>query len=449
MPLELRVLSGARAGHSQRFDKRIVAIGRHPKSDFQLEPVEDLDVSVRHAEIVASGGGYRIRDSGSTNGTFVNGRRIEGEEEIRHGDVLWLGAEGPKIEVSLPGTIDAALPPTAVRTSQERASTGERVQLAVRERTAWLRRVLVISLVLLGASIGVAYWMGQSSSREQVAELARLLAESESTTVVLQSQLQHVGDTTLLSALRQQNAEMADRVRATSGRATEEELAALQDELRRRHVIQRGLAAMDLAKISARNDAAIAFIATELDGRPYGGTAFGIGASGLLVTNKHNVVGASGKPPTRIAIKYANTSVFLHGRVVSVADGDIDLALVRVEEKGHYPVVARIAPSVDHVRTGAPVATIGFPLALDTPMDGNNVKTSLTAGTVSKIVPGLIQIDAYAGSGSSGSPVFDGEGRVIGVVWGGPSGGQGRLAYAVPSDRLIGLLPAEARALLR
>src|SRR6185503_6417757 len=151
-----------------------------------------------------------------------------------------------------------------------------------------------------------------------------------------------------------------------------------------------------LAKISARNDSAIAFIATERDGRAYGGTAFGIGRSGLLVTNKHNVVAPSGRPPSRIAIKYANTSVFLHGRVVAVADGDVDLALVRVEEKGDYPVVARIAPSIDHVRTGAPVAAIGFPLALDTPKDGNKVKTSLTAGTVSKIVPGLIQIDAYA-----------------------------------------------------
>src|SRR6185503_20088949 len=182
MPLELRVLSGARAGHSQRFDKRIVAIGRHPKSDFQLEPVEDLGVSVRHAEIFASGGGYRIRDNGSTNGTYVNGQRIVGEQQLNDGDVVWLGAEGPKVEVRLPGMSEVSIPPTAVRSSQQRPSTGERLQLAVREQTAWLRRVLVLSLVLLGASIGVAYWMGYDSSHEQVEELGRLLAQSESTT---------------------------------------------------------------------------------------------------------------------------------------------------------------------------------------------------------------------------------------------------------------------------
>ena len=450
MPIELRVLSGARAGHHQSYDKRIVALGRHPKSDLQFEPNQDLDVSTRHAEIVNTAGTFRIRDSGSTNGTFVNGVRIEGEQELHDGDVVWLGAEGPKVEVSLPASATAGIvPPTAVRTSQQRPSTGERVQLAVRKETAWMRRLLVASLVVLGAAMAGAYWMGHSASRTHVAELMRLLAQSESTTAVLQAQLQHVGDTTLLNSLRQQNAEIADRVRASDGRATAEQLAALRDELRRRHTIQLGLAEMDLARISARNDSAIAFIATELDGKPYGGTAFGVSSRGLLVTNKHNVRSESGSPPTRIAIKYANTSVFLHGRVVAVAGTDVDLALVQVEERGTYPTVERIAPSLEHLRVGAPVATVGFPLALDTPMDGNNVKTSLTAGTVSKIIPALLQIDAYAGSGSSGSPVFDGEGRVIGVVWGGPAGGQGRLAYAVPADRLIGLLPADARGLVR
>ena len=51
MSLELRVLSGARAGARERFEKSIVAIGRHPMSDMKFDPNADLDVSTRHAEL--------------------------------------------------------------------------------------------------------------------------------------------------------------------------------------------------------------------------------------------------------------------------------------------------------------------------------------------------------------------------------------------------------------
>ncbi len=46
-------------------------------------------VSWEHAEIVeAAGDGLRIRDLGSRHGTFVNGRRIDGEAPVAEGDVL-------------------------------------------------------------------------------------------------------------------------------------------------------------------------------------------------------------------------------------------------------------------------------------------------------------------------------------------------------------------------
>jgi S1-C subfamily serine protease len=111
--------------------------------------------------------------------------------------------------------------------------------------------------------------------------------------------------------------------------------------------------------------------------------------------------------------------------------------------------VTGVAASVDSVRTGAPVVTIGFPHALDTPMDGNLVKTTLAGGTVSKKIPSLLQIDSYASHGSSGSPVFDTNGYVIGVIWGGAPASQGRIVYAVPSDRIASFLPKEAAGILK
>ena len=47
-------------------------------------------VSRRHAEIVATPQGYLLRDT-STNGTFVNGERIDGERVLRRADVVRVG----------------------------------------------------------------------------------------------------------------------------------------------------------------------------------------------------------------------------------------------------------------------------------------------------------------------------------------------------------------------
>jgi pSer/pThr/pTyr-binding forkhead associated (FHA) protein len=40
-------------------------------------------VSAHHAEIVFSDGAYQVQDLGSTNGTLVNGQRIQGEHATR------------------------------------------------------------------------------------------------------------------------------------------------------------------------------------------------------------------------------------------------------------------------------------------------------------------------------------------------------------------------------
>ena len=84
--------------------------------------------------------------------------------------------------------------------------------------------------------------------------------------------------------------------------------------------LQARFALLDLSMISLRNDAAIAFLVTELDGKPYGGTAFGVTPTGLLVTNRHNVRSPlTGRAPTRLGVKYANTDVLLHAHVVQAS----------------------------------------------------------------------------------------------------------------------------------
>ncbi len=48
-------------------------------------------VSRRHAELRIETGCWLLRDLGSSNGTWVNGRRVV-EAEVRPGDLIHLGA---------------------------------------------------------------------------------------------------------------------------------------------------------------------------------------------------------------------------------------------------------------------------------------------------------------------------------------------------------------------
>jgi pSer/pThr/pTyr-binding forkhead associated (FHA) protein/predicted nuclease with TOPRIM domain len=67
---------------------RLCAIGRNPTCDIR---VNDPSMSRRHAEVLPNAaGGFTVRDLGSSNGTFVNGRPIE-VGELTDGDELVCG----------------------------------------------------------------------------------------------------------------------------------------------------------------------------------------------------------------------------------------------------------------------------------------------------------------------------------------------------------------------
>ncbi len=63
-------------------------IGRHPDCQVQLD---SNMVSRRHAQVVGEGEKYFVEDLGSGNGTFVNGKKIEGRIELAHEDRLKVG----------------------------------------------------------------------------------------------------------------------------------------------------------------------------------------------------------------------------------------------------------------------------------------------------------------------------------------------------------------------
>ena len=73
-----------------------VTLGRSRQCDVVLD---DPNVSRQHAEIRPRGGSWVLTDLGSTNGSSINGRRIDGPEVVKPGDELEIGTSVIKFEL--------------------------------------------------------------------------------------------------------------------------------------------------------------------------------------------------------------------------------------------------------------------------------------------------------------------------------------------------------------
>ncbi|MER5453224.1 FHA domain-containing protein [Micromonospora sp. NPDC002389] len=87
MPL-LTVAAGPMRGLGFRLRRQPQVIGRDPAVDIV---VHDPHLSRRHAEIWLAGEGVSLVDLGSTNGTWVNERRITELTRLSDGDVIRIG----------------------------------------------------------------------------------------------------------------------------------------------------------------------------------------------------------------------------------------------------------------------------------------------------------------------------------------------------------------------
>lgn len=177
------------------------------------------------------------------------------------------------------------------------------------------------------------------------------------------------------------------------------------------------------------------------DGKNHGvGSGFVLREDGYIATAYHVVA-----EMPKIEVIMADESRY----EASLVGGDAltDLALLKIEATGLAPVTFG---SSSEILAGERVVAIGTPASLDYAGSVSSGEVSYTLRTV-KIYGEdrtlekkmkLIQTNAPVNPGNSGCPLFDGYGRVVGMITMKLGSSFSGMGFAIPSDGAIGILEA-------
>lgn len=188
------------------------------------------------------------------------------------------------------------------------------------------------------------------------------------------------------------------------------------------------LAQENLPDVIKKTAPSIVLIFTyDSEGNPFAqGSGFFISENGNIITNRHVLEGSN-----RAEVKTAKGEIYPITKIVAEdKEGDIILVSVEVPLKTVHPL--QVSSSIPEV--GERVLVIGNPLGLE---------QTVSDGIVSAVrdIPAfgnIIQITAPISAGSSGSPVVNTKGEVIGVATFQMVEGQ-NLNFVIPSERIKNL----------
>jgi len=156
------------------------------------------------------------------------------------------------------------------------------------------------------------------------------------------------------------------------------------------------------------------------------GSGFIVRPDGLIVTNYHVVSGAK-----EIFIKLKDSQIFPNARVLSF-DEEKDIAFIKIDAAKLKTVVLG---NSSNVKIGEQVIVIGNPLGLESTLSDGLISAFRTLNDGRR----FLQISVPLSSGSSGSPLFNMKGEVIGVTTSGRLDGQ-NLNFAIPINSVRSLM---------
>jgi serine protease Do len=159
------------------------------------------------------------------------------------------------------------------------------------------------------------------------------------------------------------------------------------------------------------------------------GTGFVVRADGWIATNLHVIVGG---PHVKVTLRDLRGDRELDVVEVLAASPEHDLALLRVEAHG-LPIVS--LGDSDAMRPGDSVVAIGNPLGLEDTVSNGLVSARRTIDAGIEV----LQISAPIAPGSSGGPIFNDRGEVIGVATAVLEQGQ-NLNFGMPARYLVPMM---------
>lgn len=184
----------------------------------------------------------------------------------------------------------------------------------------------------------------------------------------------------------------------------------------------------DALGIASPNPAIQKYFTPQNPGRTSLGSGFIIDAQGHILTNNHVIENAK-----EIWVTLADDSQ-LEAKLVG-ADLKTDIALIKIDSK--KPLAPVKLGNSDKIRAGDWIIAIGNPFGL-----GGSVTAGIVSAKSRDIEAGaydnFIQTDASINQGSSGGPMFDMNGEVIGVNTAifSTSGGSMGIGFATPVNLL-------------
>ncbi|MCJ7628326.1 MAG: FHA domain-containing protein, partial [Longimicrobiales bacterium] len=289
----ITVLTGFIAGSQLTFSGGVI-VGRNEDVDLRFDPLQDLNVSGRHAAFTPSEDHWFVQDLGSLNGTFLNGQRLSSPTQLLDRDQIQLGEGGPLLEFHLLAEAMAAPPPGAG--GKKREPRGVRGPVAL------------LSVVLLAVILVASHFVREGRRyREQVAAMQEridsILDASAETAGALQGRIQGLHDALLDS--RQKLEALRSDLEVAEEAGDSEEARALRVQLQEAQValVRHQLAAnLDFDAIEAGNRRAVAKVFVDFGGEIVTATAFSVRPDATCMTNRHVVTGPSGpRHPQRIA----------------------------------------------------------------------------------------------------------------------------------------------------
>ncbi|MDE3090392.1 MAG: trypsin-like peptidase domain-containing protein [Chloroflexota bacterium] len=337
--------------------------------------LQDDQVSRRHASVWDAQGVVFIRDEGSTNGTFVNGKRIGGQTPLRPGDRVQIGNTTLSVRLAAGAAVRAEPPPIAPG-----ASTSNQAAVAL----------VVGGVLVIGLLIGCIALIGI---------LANPSPQPPPPPVVAQPATRATAPlaATVLPTFSPVPPTSAPIPSPTAG-----------------NVLQRAL----MATVYIECQVGTSNLAVS-------GSGSIINAGGLILTNFHVVRDTTtGKPYNnndRIYVAVNSSPDRTPDRVfraqVVASDSDLDLALLKLVALEHgESLPADLGLTViplgdsDSVHIGDRIQVIGFP-----GLGGSTL--TLTEGTVSGFYPDRtwIKTDTQVNPGNSGGMAINAKGELIGV----------------------------------